>query len=303
MGNNDPIDLPQPALLPAMLALWADRARQHCADSPWHVDDLARALQHPWNRLELINRGDELSGAFLLQPFIEANGQIAERVEPFLARDTDSERELYRRLIALPRTADHVTSTDVWVLCGCEGVAHEFGFEHLRTFQRLDRQSLEDLLQSPLPEDLRLIGPDDSDANMAAWAAVYNEAFAGEWRFFPQLDMTIRGFIMTGGHFSLAAVDENNATVGLVLARLEDRPDDQLPQPMGNIWVLAVAPNRRRQGIGEAILRAALIKLREAGASSATIQSDLDSAFRSYRLYGRVGFDPSSRFCILSRQF
>lgn len=303
MSNNNPIDLSQPSVLPAVLALWADRARHQCADSPWPLEDLDRALQHPWNRLELIKRGDEIAGAFLVRPFIEANGQIAERVEPFLALDADSERELYRRLIALPRADGRATSTDVWVLCGCKGVAQEFGFEHLRTFLRLDRHSLQALLQSPLPADLRLVGPDDPDANMAAWAVVYNEVFAGEWRFFPQLEMGIRGFVLTGGHFSLAAIDENNTTVGLVLARLENRPDDHLPQPVGNIWVLGIAPERRRQGIGEAILRAVLINLREAGARSATIQSDLGSAFGSYRLYERVGFDPSSRFCILSRQF
>src|SRR5438105_1707077 len=93
-----------------------------------------------------------------------------------------------------------------------------------------------------------------------------------------------RAFVFIGGHFSLASVDASGATVALALARLEHRPFDYLPQPVGNVWVLCTAGDRRREGIGEAILRLVLMNLRAAGAASATIQSDLGSAFESHRM-------------------
>jgi GNAT superfamily N-acetyltransferase len=138
---------------------------------------------------------------------------------------------------------------------------------------------------------------------MAGWAGVYNGAFAGEWRFSPHLDIGMHAFVFTGGRFSLAAVDGAGNTVALALARLENRPHDYLPQPVGNVWVLCTTANRRREGIGEGLLRAVLINLRAAGALSATIQSDLDSQFGSYRLYERVGFRQAGRFCVRTRRF
>lgn len=235
--------------------------------------------------------------------FIEANGDRAERLEPFLAIDAQAERELFEWLIARQRPEGTVTSADAWRICGCEGVASEFGFEHSRTFVRLDRETLADLNSSPFPADLRVIGPADAQANMAGWAAVYNEAFAGELRLSPQLDIGMHGFVLMADHLSMAAIDEAGNTVALALVRLENRPHDYLRQPVGNVWVLCTTTNRRREGVGKGLLRAVLINLRMAGAMSATIQSDLDSRFRSYTLYERVGFKQAVRFCIRSRRF
>src|SRR5712692_4342399 len=129
----------QPADLPNVLALWADQARGRCADTPWPEEDLQRFSFHPWNQLQVVRRDGQLVGAVLLRLFIEANGDRAERLEPFLALDPEAERELFEWVIARQRPEGTVTSADAWMICGCEGVASEFGFEHSRTFLRLDR--------------------------------------------------------------------------------------------------------------------------------------------------------------------
>ena len=292
-----------PADLQAIIALWAERAQVGAADAP-DEGDITRRLfaQLPVMPVGVSEVNGRIAGVATCTRFVAATGENIVRVDPLLAVDPIVERELYAWTISGPEIGGGAYTVDAWLVCSAPGLMPEFGFEEIRRYLRLDRASLDDLSDAVLPSDIAIIGPDDPRANMVAWAQLYNTALAGEWRFAPILDFHVRGFVLGPGRHSITAIDAAGNPVALALARLETRQHDHLPQPMANVVILCTSPDRMRSRIGEGILRAVLIRLREAGARSATIRADEGSKYRSYVLYERVGFQRSLEICIWSRQ-
>lgn len=85
----------------------------------------------------------------------------------------------------------------------------------------------------------------------------------------------------TGGH-ALVRADDNGELVGYAAGQVQ-------PDGSGYIDFLAVAPGRRRQGAGSALIAALAASLQEAGASSLHLTVREDNA-AARRLYAGLGF-------------
>ncbi len=124
--------------------------------------------------------------------------------------------------------------------------------------------------------EIRDSGPDDSAAIGALYAAA-----------FPDEDLLpLVGELLQDGALALSLV----ATVGACLAghavftRCDIEEDGQAVALLGP---LAVAPARQRQGIGSALVRAGLKRLRHAGVAAVYVLGDPG-------YYGRLGFAPET---------
>jgi hypothetical protein len=273
------------------------------ADTPEAEDDFRRSIGLGNYPLMIVDRDGKTVGAAVLRPFQTATGLKVVKIEPLLMTDLPAETEFYEWLAARPSPIDQADVLDVWQTCAHSGKGSDFGLQHSRTFQRLDRQSLDGVTVAPLPQGLWIAGPDDPGVSLDAWTQLHNQAFATEWRFTPATPLGMRAQVAGRGRLSRAAIDEAGAPVGLVLARLENRPHDTLLQPVANVTVVCTAPKRMREGIGQGLLTAVLASARLAGAKSATIRADLGSAFESFRMYARAGFRPSLDLCIWTKDY
>jgi GNAT superfamily N-acetyltransferase len=253
-------------------------------------------------RAYVIQRDQVIAGAFTARRYrVETNEKIV-RIDSVAISDQAAERAFYEWLTNHPQDFNEPNAIDVWLPCSEPGEVAQYGFTHARTYLRLDLASLDDVVTTPLPHDVSIIGPEDEPARMIDWARLYNDTFAGEWRHALIRDIEMRQQVLGAGRHSIAALDEKARTISLVLTQIEQRVRDPLAQPTANIAIVCTDATRSRERIGEGMLRVALDRARSAGARSATIRTDLDSRYESHRLYKRVGFQPANRFCAWSRQ-
>lgn len=287
----------QPDVQP-ILDLWAPRQRDGSANAYVSAEELAAMLAGDKPRAAyVVQRGAEIAAAFTGRRLQVETGERVARIDSLAAKDEDAERAIYDWLQKRPQEFAQGNVIDVWIPCTDRTAAGEYGFVHTRTFQRLDLVNLDDVVAPPVNDDVEFIAPDDARARMVDWARVFNDAFAGEWRQARIRDFEMRQEVLGLGKHSIGAIDARGRTVSLVLTRFENRSDDPLPQPMVNVSIVCTEPTQMGRGIGESILRSALIRGRTAGARSATIRADLGSRYQSWRMYRRVGFKPTRDFC------
>jgi hypothetical protein len=289
--------------LSAIIDLWAEAARQGTADVPDEADITTKVhFRSPVMHVAVCELGGRIEGAAAYTRFVAGTGEIIVRVDPFIAFEPSVVRELCDWVVAYQAITGELNLIDVWVVCSAQETLSDLGFELAGSYLRLDRPSLDNITPAALPSDVTIIGLNDPRANLAEWAALYNAAFLDEWRFYPLSANILWSFLAgTGGH-SIAAIDAAGKPVALAITRLQTYKHDSLSQPVGNVLVLCTSPDRMRSGIGEGILTTALVRLREAGALSATIRADEGSKYQSYILYERVGFRRSRDICIWSRR-
>lgn len=88
----------------------------------------------------------------------------------------------------------------------------------------------------------------------------------------------------------LVAVDDNRAVVGSVTYAVHGGDYAELAGPgEGEFRMLVVAPEARKQGIGEALVRACLDRARAAGCTAMRLSTQT-AMTDAHRLYERVGF-------------
>jgi ribosomal protein S18 acetylase RimI-like enzyme len=143
------------------------------------------------------------------------------------------------------------------------------GFNIVRVFWRLDRTDLE-LLAPVLSAHIQLIDASDPQADLQAWLALYNRAFEGEWRHWPE---DIERFTATiGAGFGLAMVDQDNQPLGISVGQLE---------PVGHILVVCSAPEHRDRKIAKALIAESLRRF-AGSARTVSIMADVDSLYQSH---------------------
>ncbi len=143
------------------------------------------------------------------------------------------------------------------------------------------------------PAGLRLTDL-DPECHFRPLAAASREAFADHWGHVPvsveEEEEMWRGWLRTHAEgidpklSTLAWADDKIAGYALGRWHLP------LDRSRGVVASLAVCPAWRRRGLGSALLRAALGKLRTSGCTSAELMVDSGNASGALRLYERAGF-------------
>lgn len=139
---------------------------------------------------------------------------------------------------------------------------------------------------------IEAIDPHD-DAQLRELHAVHQDAFSGHFDFTPRPFEAWR---------TLMAVDEDSSDQnGYFLAKLDGVPvglcvcsNEILELNRGFIWVLGVAHSAHGRGLGEAILRHALVYFESRGLVGADLTVDTGNESGALRLYEKVGFNPES---------
>jgi ribosomal protein S18 acetylase RimI-like enzyme len=100
----------------------------------------------------------------------------------------------------------------------------------------------------------------------------------------------LRRRLVEAGAFGLLAL-EGEETVGLAVVRLVDSPGTwEIGERIGELTVLVVAPQARGRGVGEALTRECMRRLRESGIELMTVEvlSDNKGAIDFYEHAGAV---------------
>lgn len=166
------------------------------------------------------------------------------------------------------------------------------GFSPIRWYAELHRD-----LRDPLPD----AGP-PTGVNLVEWRPelddtvrlAHNAAFADHWGAEPQTPESWAAWTQ-GPHaapsWSLVAQDDDGAVVGYLLS--EHHGAEVQGFDSGFTSVVGVLPHRRRQGLGTALLTAALHRYREAGMPAATLEVDSAEPSGSPALFARLGYRPN----------
>lgn len=89
----------------------------------------------------------------------------------------------------------------------------------------------------------------------------------------------------------VATADDGEAILGSVTICQEGSPWREVAEPgEGEFRMLAVSPDARRQGVGEALVDLVLSHFREQGAH-AVVMSSLNDMAGAHRVYERLGFE------------
>ncbi len=278
--------------------IWAGLLLANRADVPRPANVIGRIASG--NALVVEHQPGPITGAMGWRKSQTADGVIL-RLDPFLPEGEEAERALFQWAATKPTSATNQAAVRIWLPGDGPWLVADYGFTHVRTFLRLDRALLVDVQPSPLPADLVVIDANDALFNLQDWTDMYNSAFAGEWEHWQSSAFDMHNFVISSPTFCLAALDQGTNPVVLALCHLETLAHDARAQPVADVVILCVASRRRKEGIGESMLREAMIRLRTAGARSATIRADMGSRYESYRLYEGVGFQKALEFRIWER--
>lgn len=276
--------------LPRLRSLWANEVLNRGRDCVPSETMIARIMaSFDWGaRSRVIEDRGGLRAAVLVLERANRVGSVV-RVET-AARDEDDRLRLIRWGLGLCR-ATGAAVAQVWRPRGQHRGLVELGLALARPFWRMDRRSLEEVPEAPLPVGYRLAPV--VDRRQAA--AVYNRSFAEHWRFQPfdpsDLPPTTRP-----PELELMAVTDQGAPAAVVWCDVDTHDPDLRPQPVGLIEVVGTLAEHRRRGLGYALTAAALRRLRRHGAACASLYVDGLNPTRAYDIYARLGFSVAYQY-------
>lgn len=175
---------------------------------------------------------------------------------------------------------------------GKRALAEAHGYRPARYFFFMQRPTLDDLPDAPLPAGLefRLAQPE----HLRAIWDVKEAAFAEHWGHTAKTEADFRHWESQPRHdLGLWVVAWEAAAGRIVGLSLNDiNPGDNARYGFRRGWVnsLGVAPAWRGRGLGRALLVESLRRLREAGMDEAVLGVDADNPSGALRLYTGVGF-------------
>jgi mycothiol synthase len=172
-------------------------------------------------------------------------------------------------------------------------LAISLGFRRTRVLFQMRRSLLAPLAEPVLPPGVRLRpfvpGQDDE-----AWLALNAAAFAthpeqGKWTL-DDLRIRIQEPWFDAAGF-LLAVDADDTLVGFHWTKVHggQATEGHAHEPIGEVYVLGVAPDAKGAGLGAALTLAGLRHLRGRGLTQAMLYVD-ESNHRAVALYERLGF-------------
>ncbi len=169
-------------------------------------------------------------------------------------------------------------------------LAVSLGFDRTRVLLQLRRSLFTPLDEVALPDGvtLRAFRPGEDDA---AWLAVNAAAFAdhpeqGKWTL-DDLHVRLREPWFDAEGFLLAF--RGDRLVGFHWTKIHGDLEDHAHVPLGEVYVLGVAPGAHGGGLGRALTLAGLWHLRSRGLAQVMLYVDEENR-RAVALYQRLGF-------------
>nr|BFE63648.1 mycothiol synthase [Dactylosporangium thailandense] len=179
-------------------------------------------------------------------------------------------------------------------------LAIRLGFDRVRVLLQLRRSLFAPLDEVVLPEGVRLRafepGRDDE-----AWLALNAAAFAehpeqGKWTL-EDLHVRLREPWFSAAGFLLAERESDGALLGFHWTKVHgeqhthphEEGEPHAHEPIGEVYVLGVAPGAHGGGLGRALTLAGLWHLRNRGLAQVMLYVD-ESNTRAVALYQRLGF-------------
>ncbi|GAA2628612.1 mycothiol synthase [Dactylosporangium fulvum] len=173
-------------------------------------------------------------------------------------------------------------------------LAIRLGFDRARVLLQLRRSLVTPLDEVVLPSGARLRafrpGADD-----AAWLDLNAAAFAdhpeqGKWTL-DDLHVRLREPWFDADGFLLAESEDDGRLLGFHWTKVHGggAGEQEAHEPIGEVYVLGVAPGAHGGGLGRALTLAGLWHLRGRGLAQAMLYVD-ESNTRAVRLYQRLGF-------------
>ncbi len=273
--------------LPAMTRLWQHEIVTGLRDALPPETMMQRVLAgFDWGACSrVVETGHSMQGVVLVLRRT-ADGMTLARIEPAVARD--AEMNLMRSLVdwglGLSRAAGAQVA-QVWRAAGTSEWLRDAGLEPVRPWLRMDR-SLSTDLPAVVPVDgYHLLDP--ASVGPGVWADVFNRSFADHWRFKPRSDDLLRS---GPPELSLMAADAGGAPAAITLCEIEEHKVDMRRQPVGLVGSVGTVPAHRRHGLARWLVSEALVRLRDAGAATASLYVDGKNENRAADLYADLGF-------------
>lgn len=209
------------------------------------------------------------------------------RVEAAVAPGADAAllQSLTRWGLGLSRAAG-ARVAQVWSPHGRDEWLAGLGLEPVRPWWRMDRTLAEQLPQVAPVDGYRLLDP--LAVPSSAWAKVFNLAFADHWRYWPRAETTFQ--IGEQPELALMAADAGGEPAAMALCEIVTYRLDPRPQPVGIVGSVGTLPAHRRRGLARWLVAESLVRLRAAGARTASLFVDGKNETRAADLYEDLGF-------------
>jgi GNAT superfamily N-acetyltransferase len=167
------------------------------------------------------------------------------------------------------------------------------GYEVVRYFFEMNRPNLDDIDVPPMPDglEIRPIGSDRASLKQM-WDADA-EAFQDHWGGFDASDSAFEAWLTDPMHVPelwVVAWDGDEITGGVTNA-IFAAENEAFGRARGWMETVFVRRRWRRRGLGAAIVARALVRLRDAGMTSAGLGVDSDNPSGALALYERAGFN------------
>ena len=175
----------------------------------------------------------------------------------------------------------------IWVGRGHGSALAAVGLKLSRPWWRMDRTLIGDL-PAPRPvEGYVLI--DGNKVAAGVWADMHNRCFADHWRFsYRGEDELVGGAVP---ELCLLAATVGGEPAAITLNQLEHIEPDARPQPLGLVRSVGTVPEHRRRGLATWLVAESLVRLRNSGASHASLYVDGLNATRASDAYRKLGFE------------
>jgi ribosomal protein S18 acetylase RimI-like enzyme len=272
--------------LPAVLALLKAEVRagrQDCV--PGEAYMLRMLAGFDWgSRSRVVEAEGLLEGAVLVAGRSSPLGTVT---QVSVASDRlDMRSALLRWGLDLSKAAGAVAA-QMWCGRGHGEAMAELGAEFVRPWWRMDTN-----LAGELPALRPVPGFELGDGSQLAgcsWSDLHNRSFADHWRFSPRQEAELAN--ARSPHLSLMAIAGAGSPAALALGQVESYIEDPRPQPVGIVSSVGTVPEHRRKGLATWLVAELLGRLREDGASSASLYVDGWNHTRAFDAYRKLGFE------------
>lgn len=270
----------------ALAELWQGEVRAGRQDATPNAERLGKMLaRFDWEARSRVveGAGGRIGGAVLVTSRGTPQGVIANM---HLAGAPEVALDLARWAAFLCR-ASGASVVQCFIARGHGKALEAAGFKNVRPWWRMDRS-----LSAGVPEPAPVAGYDLVDGTLAepgTWEEMFNRSFADHWRFTPRTeDELVRG--KTPELCLMAVTSPDRTPASITLGEVEAYPDDPREQPVGVISSVGTVPEHRRRGLASWLVTESMVRLRQAGACSASLYVDGKNPMHAADAYRKLGF-------------
>lgn len=272
--------------LSALFELWRAEVHAGRQDVAPNEERLRRVLaRFDWAARSRVVEGGagRIDGAVLVTSRATPEGVIA---NIHVAGEPEVTLELVRWATFLCRAAGAFVA-QCFVARGHGDFLESAGMRNVRPWWRMDRT-----LAGALPEPEPVPGYELVDGALAepgSWEDMFNRSFADHWRFTPRTEDELlrdRPPVLC----LMAVATPRRTPASITLGEVEAYPADPRPQPVGIISSVGTVPAHRRRGLAAWLVTEAMLRLRQAGACTASLYVDGLNPMHAYDAYEKLGF-------------